>query len=217
MGDLRQGTVYSRRVLCPRILLLTTFPSFPPAFSPSILPSLPPPSHLPSLYPPLFPSSSSPPHSPSFPFSLLLLSSFPPPPPRRLHPSSPPLPSPLRPSLLAPSPPSPPLPRLLPLRPSPFFSFNVSVCLVVDVVGCLLLLLLLLLLWWWWYKGVRWSGNIWASTGCESKVGCETASCLRNKGYPDGYCPPSTGPTGPVTKAEFTLVRGGGGRGKEGR
>eukprot|EP00904_Undaria_pinnatifida_P003700 jgi/Undpi1/13330/HiC_scaffold_8.g02989.m1 len=55
-------------------------------------------------------------------------------------------------------------------------------------------------------NGVRWSGNIWASTGCESKVGCETASCLRNRGYPDGYCPPSTGPTGPVTKAEFTLI-----------
>ena len=47
---------------------------------------------------------------------------------------------------------------------------------------------------------------MWASTGCQSKVGCETATCLRNNGYPDGFCPPSTGPTGPVTKAEFTLV-----------
>lgn len=47
---------------------------------------------------------------------------------------------------------------------------------------------------------------MWASTGCQSKVGCETATCLRNTGYQDGFCPPSTGPTGPVTKAEFTLV-----------
>lgn len=53
---------------------------------------------------------------------------------------------------------------------------------------------------------VRWSGTMWASTGCQSTVGCETATCLRNTGYPDGFCPPSTGPTGPVTKAEFTLV-----------
>lgn len=47
---------------------------------------------------------------------------------------------------------------------------------------------------------------MWAATGCHTKVGCETASCLRNRGYPDGFCPPSTGPTGPVTKAEFTLA-----------
>eukprot|EP00903_Cladosiphon_okamuranus_P015353 g14179.t1 len=53
---------------------------------------------------------------------------------------------------------------------------------------------------------VRWSGTMWASTGCQRTVGCETATCLRNVGYQDGFCPPSTGPTGPVTKAEFTLV-----------
>lgn len=47
---------------------------------------------------------------------------------------------------------------------------------------------------------------MWAATNCQSTVGCETATCLRNTGYPDGFCPPSTGPTGPVTKAEFTLV-----------
>ncbi|CAN0382645.1 unnamed protein product, partial [Ascophyllum nodosum] len=55
-------------------------------------------------------------------------------------------------------------------------------------------------------NGVRWSGNLWGATGCETTVGCETATCLMNEGYPDGYCPPSTGPTGPVTKAEFTLA-----------
>ncbi|CAM9552610.1 unnamed protein product, partial [Sphacelaria rigidula] len=55
---------------------------------------------------------------------------------------------------------------------------------------------------------VRWSGNLWGSTGCERVLGCETATCLNNEalGYSDGVCPPSTGPTGPVTKAEFTLV-----------
>ena len=31
------------------------------------------------------------------------------------------------------------------------------------------------------------------------------AFCLKNKGYPDCYCPFSTRPTTPVTKAEFTL------------
>ncbi|CAM9783476.1 unnamed protein product, partial [Choristocarpus tenellus] len=54
--------------------------------------------------------------------------------------------------------------------------------------------------------GVRWSGNFWGATGCDRAVGCETAYCLDNTGYPDGYCPASTGPIGPVTKAEFTLV-----------
>ncbi|CAM9474740.1 unnamed protein product [Discosporangium mesarthrocarpum] len=55
-------------------------------------------------------------------------------------------------------------------------------------------------------NGVRWSGNIWGATGCDSAVACETAFCMGNTGFPDGYCPPSTGPLGPVTKAEFTLV-----------
>lgn len=56
------------------------------------------------------------------------------------------------------------------------------------------------------FLDVRWSGNLWASTGCQTTKGCETATCLNNNGYSDGFCPPSTGPTGPVTKAEFTLV-----------
>ena len=63
-----------------------------------------------------------------------------------------------------------------------------------------------MLLWMLHTVGVRWSGNLWGATGCETTVGCETATCLMNEGYPDGYCPPSTGPTGPVTKAEFTLA-----------
>lgn len=47
---------------------------------------------------------------------------------------------------------------------------------------------------------VTWSGNVWAHTQCDANfANCKTAIC------PDGGCAPSTGPTGPVTLAEFTL------------
>ena len=45
-----------------------------------------------------------------------------------------------------------------------------------------------------------WSGAVFASTGCDSTPGCSTAVCSHN-----GTCPPSTGPLGPRTLAEFTL------------
>ena len=49
-----------------------------------------------------------------------------------------------------------------------------------------------------------WSGHIWASTGCseiDGVVKCETGVC----GTSTSACTPSVGPTGPVTKAEFTF------------
>ncbi|CAM9887997.1 unnamed protein product, partial [Choristocarpus tenellus] len=54
---------------------------------------------------------------------------------------------------------------------------------------------------------VRWSGTIWASTGCDEALGCLTGVCHNSK---DNYiCPPYVGPSGPTTKAEFTLSNGG--------
>ncbi|CAN0242350.1 unnamed protein product, partial [Hapterophycus canaliculatus] len=52
----------------------------------------------------------------------------------------------------------------------------------------------------------RWSGTIWASTGCEETQGCQTGVCY----YPetDHVCPAYVGPGGPTTKAEFTLSDG---------
>lgn len=53
----------------------------------------------------------------------------------------------------------------------------------------------------------RWSGTIWASTGCDAVDGCATGVCYS----PDTnyICPAYVGPGGPTTKAEFTLSNGG--------
>lgn len=53
----------------------------------------------------------------------------------------------------------------------------------------------------------RWSGTIWASTGCDKVDGCATGVCYS----PDTnyVCPAYVGPGGPTTKAEFTLSDGG--------
>mmetsp|Transcript_35354 Transcript_35354/g.77325 ORF Transcript_35354/g.77325 Transcript_35354/m.77325 type:complete len:456 (+) Transcript_35354:67-1434(+) len=58
-----------------------------------------------------------------------------------------------------------------------------------------------------------WSGTLWGATGCDGSgpdsngASCDTAVCFES-GKPSseqGRCSPSTGPQGPVTKAEFTL------------
>lgn len=53
----------------------------------------------------------------------------------------------------------------------------------------------------------RWSGTIWASTGCEKVNGCATGVCYSPS--TDYVCPAYVGPGGPTTKAEFTLSDGG--------
>lgn len=54
---------------------------------------------------------------------------------------------------------------------------------------------------------VRWSGNIWASTGCDEAnggiAGCATGVCFGTDN--NVHCPAYVGPGGPTTKAEFTL------------
>lgn len=53
---------------------------------------------------------------------------------------------------------------------------------------------------------VRWSGTIWASTGCDEIDGCLTGVCHNSE---TGHtCPAYVGPGGPTTKAEFTLSDG---------
>lgn len=53
----------------------------------------------------------------------------------------------------------------------------------------------------------RWSGTIWASTGCDLVNGCATGVCYSPD--TDYVCPAYVGPGGPTTKAEFTLSDGG--------
>lgn len=53
---------------------------------------------------------------------------------------------------------------------------------------------------------VRWSGTIWASTGCDVIDGCLTGVCYSPS--TDYICPAYVGPGGPTTKAEFTLSDG---------
>lgn len=53
----------------------------------------------------------------------------------------------------------------------------------------------------------RWSGTIWASTGCDRVDGCATGVCYSPS--TDYVCPAYVGPGGPTTKAEFTLSDGG--------
>lgn len=53
----------------------------------------------------------------------------------------------------------------------------------------------------------RWSGTIWASTGCDVVDGCATGVCYSPD--TDYVCPAYVGPGGPTTKAEFTLSDGG--------
>ena len=50
---------------------------------------------------------------------------------------------------------------------------------------------------------VRWSGTLWASTGCDKIDGCATGICYSPD--TDHVCPAYVGPSGPTTKAEFTL------------
>lgn len=53
----------------------------------------------------------------------------------------------------------------------------------------------------------RWSGTIWASTGCDLVDGCATGVCYSPT--TEFVCPAYVGPGGPTTKAEFTLSDGG--------
>ena len=60
--------------------------------------------------------------------------------------------------------------------------------------------------------GIKWSGNLYASSGCAGDgTGCKTAQCVTsvNGKTVVGPCPDGTGPQGPTTLAEFTLVSGG--------
>lgn len=52
-------------------------------------------------------------------------------------------------------------------------------------------------------SNVRWSGTIWASTGCDRLNGCLTGVCYSPE--TNYICPAYVGPGGPTTKAEFTL------------
>jgi hypothetical protein len=59
---------------------------------------------------------------------------------------------------------------------------------------------------------IKWSGNIYASTHCASNgTGCQTAQCVTSANGKTvvSACPDGTGPEGPTTLAEFTLVPGG--------
>lgn len=48
---------------------------------------------------------------------------------------------------------------------------------------------------------VKWSGNVYGSTGCDARgAKCQTAACV------GGTCPPGTSVVGPATLAEFTLL-----------
>lgn len=58
----------------------------------------------------------------------------------------------------------------------------------------------------------KWSGNVYASTQCASDgTGCLTAQCATSVAGQTVVqsCPDGTGPQGPTTLAEFTLVPGG--------
>ena len=60
--------------------------------------------------------------------------------------------------------------------------------------------------------GIKWSGNVYASTHCAANgTGCQTAQCITsvNGKTVVGACPNGTGPGGPTTLAEFTLIEGG--------
>ncbi len=53
-------------------------------------------------------------------------------------------------------------------------------------------------------SNVKWSGNIYGSTGCNSGgQSCQTGACV------GGSCPAGTGPVGPTTLAELTLLTNG--------
>jgi hypothetical protein len=59
---------------------------------------------------------------------------------------------------------------------------------------------------------VKWSGNVYAATQCDgSGTGCLTAECATSVAGQTvvGACPDGTGPQGPTTLAEFTLVPNG--------
>ena len=56
-------------------------------------------------------------------------------------------------------------------------------------------------------KTLKWSGGIWGATGCsEGQRTCETAICYDGNTSRNGYCQTFSGPVGPVTIAEFTLI-----------
>ncbi len=51
-----------------------------------------------------------------------------------------------------------------------------------------------------------WSGNLWGATGCMPGKPCETGLCFFGPNDSrNGYCTSYQGPTGPLTKAEFTF------------
>ncbi|HEY1697888.1 MAG TPA: thaumatin family protein [Polyangiaceae bacterium] len=60
--------------------------------------------------------------------------------------------------------------------------------------------------------GTKWSGNLYASTGCAADgSGCKTAQCATSVAGKTVVqaCPDGTGPGGPTTLAEFTLSTAG--------